>query len=413
MFSGIEWKKKGNEFFAAKKFDEAVLAYENGIKVSPEIPELWYNKGLSLHNLNRLEEAAVSYRKALELRPDYEKARERLLSLEKKAVTVEPLSTSSASLFVAPSLIKILSFSKPGSVFYGGKEMGLDEVEGILGKSFTSTLTIPKTLFEDYMRYSHNEIVCNFLKESLDLPKPLDYSYFDIVNYGEYGHGIVARKPVRKGTVVGYYVGDVVPISASASSYSLGLCNDASSVDAHFRYNIDLVGKWSFMSLLQHLPQPHTLSEEYEVPEASRASVATANIQWDTINLFTEGPERGAAVVVMFVSADILPGQLVGFDYRPGYWVARKMEPVLFDMKSHSPIAGVKFKGIRSARKDEKAEVFIQTLGDTAKAVGQSYSFMPFSASRETPALLALSLVEIQKRGRLPGMAAAGGAGVR
>jgi tetratricopeptide (TPR) repeat protein len=54
-----------------KRFDEAVLSYDQAISLNPNIVEAYYNRGVALNELKRFDEAILSYDQAISLKPDY------------------------------------------------------------------------------------------------------------------------------------------------------------------------------------------------------------------------------------------------------------------------------------------------------------------------------------------------------
>ena len=53
------------------KFNEAVKSYKKAIDLKPDFPGVHYNLGIVLRKLGRLDEAAKSYKKAIDLKPDF------------------------------------------------------------------------------------------------------------------------------------------------------------------------------------------------------------------------------------------------------------------------------------------------------------------------------------------------------
>ena len=53
------------------KYEEALRAFDKAIELKPDYPLAWYNKGLTLGELGKYEEALRAYDKAIELKPDY------------------------------------------------------------------------------------------------------------------------------------------------------------------------------------------------------------------------------------------------------------------------------------------------------------------------------------------------------
>ncbi len=58
--------------------EEAELSYRKAIKIKPDYAEAYSNLGNTLKDLGKLEEAELSYRKAIEIKPDYAKAHSNL-----------------------------------------------------------------------------------------------------------------------------------------------------------------------------------------------------------------------------------------------------------------------------------------------------------------------------------------------
>ncbi|MDF2529250.1 MAG: repeat containing protein, partial [Gammaproteobacteria bacterium] len=84
--AAIKSKEQGNKHFKLGKFDLALNCYNLGIMLDPAVPELWYNKGMAHKKINEPFLAAKAFDKALDLRPDYEKARSEKASLTFKKV---------------------------------------------------------------------------------------------------------------------------------------------------------------------------------------------------------------------------------------------------------------------------------------------------------------------------------------
>jgi len=61
---------KGNKFYEEKKYDEAVAAYEEAIKLSQNQWGYYFNLGLASKKLEKRDEATAAFKKALELNPE-------------------------------------------------------------------------------------------------------------------------------------------------------------------------------------------------------------------------------------------------------------------------------------------------------------------------------------------------------
>jgi len=53
------------------KLKEAELSYRKAIEIKPDFAEAHYNLGITLKGLGKLQDAELSYRKAIELNPDF------------------------------------------------------------------------------------------------------------------------------------------------------------------------------------------------------------------------------------------------------------------------------------------------------------------------------------------------------
>jgi superkiller protein 3 len=55
----------------AEEYAKAIASYNKALELKPYQDKAWYNRGMALRNLGKLEEAIASYDKALEIKPDY------------------------------------------------------------------------------------------------------------------------------------------------------------------------------------------------------------------------------------------------------------------------------------------------------------------------------------------------------
>ena len=51
------------------KSDEAIKAYDKAIEINPLNSAAWYNKAVTLDNLNKFDDAMKAYEKAIEITP--------------------------------------------------------------------------------------------------------------------------------------------------------------------------------------------------------------------------------------------------------------------------------------------------------------------------------------------------------
>ncbi|MEO8954326.1 MAG: tetratricopeptide repeat protein [Ktedonobacteraceae bacterium] len=66
-----QWFEEGYELFEQGKYEEAIHAYDQAIRLNPNDEKAYNNKGYALENLKRYEEAIQSYDQAIRLNPNY------------------------------------------------------------------------------------------------------------------------------------------------------------------------------------------------------------------------------------------------------------------------------------------------------------------------------------------------------
>ena len=70
-----EWSDKGTILLMQGKFDEAIKAYDESIRLDPKDAMTWSNKGITLgRDLGKYEEAIQCFDKAIEINPKYANA---------------------------------------------------------------------------------------------------------------------------------------------------------------------------------------------------------------------------------------------------------------------------------------------------------------------------------------------------
>ncbi|MFB2877976.1 TPR end-of-group domain-containing protein [Floridanema aerugineum] len=52
------------------QWEDAILAYDEALKLKPDYHDAWYNRGIDLAKLGRFYEAIDSFNKVLEIKPD-------------------------------------------------------------------------------------------------------------------------------------------------------------------------------------------------------------------------------------------------------------------------------------------------------------------------------------------------------
>ncbi|PWB51934.1 MAG: hypothetical protein C3F06_09750, partial [Candidatus Methanoperedenaceae archaeon] len=66
-----EWYNEGVYLGQSGKFNEAIIAYDEALKINPQYADAWYNKGIALCKLKKYEEAIKAYDEALKINPQY------------------------------------------------------------------------------------------------------------------------------------------------------------------------------------------------------------------------------------------------------------------------------------------------------------------------------------------------------
>ena len=72
--TGQNWFDKGNTLADLGRHEEALSSYDQALEIKPDDYQAWYNRGISLNDLGRHEAAISSYDKALEIKHDDDEA---------------------------------------------------------------------------------------------------------------------------------------------------------------------------------------------------------------------------------------------------------------------------------------------------------------------------------------------------
>ncbi len=64
------------------RLPEAIVQYEQALRIKPDIAEVHYNLGNALARVGRVPEAIVQYEQALRIRPDFTLAQNALARLQ-------------------------------------------------------------------------------------------------------------------------------------------------------------------------------------------------------------------------------------------------------------------------------------------------------------------------------------------
>lgn len=70
LLSADEYFLRGNAYYGAGQFQEALPAYDRALQLRPDDARIVHNRAVALHMLGRFEEALAGFDRALRLRPD-------------------------------------------------------------------------------------------------------------------------------------------------------------------------------------------------------------------------------------------------------------------------------------------------------------------------------------------------------
>jgi tetratricopeptide (TPR) repeat protein len=70
-FSAANWSEIGRQAIDAKRWNEALNAYNKAIELNPNDASAYNNRGLAYDNLDKNDLAIADYSKAIELNPEY------------------------------------------------------------------------------------------------------------------------------------------------------------------------------------------------------------------------------------------------------------------------------------------------------------------------------------------------------
>jgi len=85
---GLAWQELGNTYYKRKDFSKAVEAYQRRYGLEPDHPAVNYSLGISLTELGRADEARMFLKRAVEIKPDFTKAIQRLELLGNKQTQI-------------------------------------------------------------------------------------------------------------------------------------------------------------------------------------------------------------------------------------------------------------------------------------------------------------------------------------
>ena len=142
------WNNKGRSLEEQGKYDEAVEAYDEAIRLDPEFNNAWINKGYSLEKLGRLNEAVLCYDEIIRRTSGYDKAR--VLYLKSVALydlgeRDDAIRTLNEAIEINPSYaatgisgsannataenISLINESDPEALIHQGQQLGIGYCE--------------------------------------------------------------------------------------------------------------------------------------------------------------------------------------------------------------------------------------------------------------------------------------------
>ena len=65
------WYSLGIAYGKLNRYNDAIEAYRQALRINPEYADAWYNLGVAYGNLNRYNDAIEAYRQALRINPEY------------------------------------------------------------------------------------------------------------------------------------------------------------------------------------------------------------------------------------------------------------------------------------------------------------------------------------------------------
>jgi tetratricopeptide (TPR) repeat protein len=75
------WNDRAHALYQLQMWQDAVNSWDKAIAIAAGNHLFWYNRGCALEQLKKIEESILSYEKALEIKPDFQLARSRYISL--------------------------------------------------------------------------------------------------------------------------------------------------------------------------------------------------------------------------------------------------------------------------------------------------------------------------------------------
>lgn len=152
------WNLRAVSFAALKKFAEAEKCFQSALQLSPRRPDTYFNLGVAMKELGRLEESITMYRRAIELKPDYADAHNNLGMILKDLGNIDDAARClGEALACKPNSVEILYNLSLLKRFDRGDEM----VEKMNKLYHSGKLTADEKSFVCFSLYKANEDIGN------------------------------------------------------------------------------------------------------------------------------------------------------------------------------------------------------------------------------------------------------------
>jgi tetratricopeptide (TPR) repeat protein len=131
----VEWSNKGVSLSELERYEEALRCYERALALTPDFREVWNNKGLALRALNRYSEALDCFDRALDLDPSFALAwNNKARTLEQLGRRIDALSCYGRAILQLGFRYRVLGFGFRRRAKAEGREHGA----GSLGRKTIS-----------------------------------------------------------------------------------------------------------------------------------------------------------------------------------------------------------------------------------------------------------------------------------
>ncbi|MGY5875171.1 MAG: tetratricopeptide repeat protein [Candidatus Thorarchaeota archaeon] len=72
-YTAFDWFAEAKSFEKSQEYDKALMAYDEALKLNPEMAKGWFYKAAMHYKLGQKDKAAECAKKAVELKPSWEK----------------------------------------------------------------------------------------------------------------------------------------------------------------------------------------------------------------------------------------------------------------------------------------------------------------------------------------------------